>query len=341
MSGRVNEIDQLGTNKLGVVVSENLKWIYRPQPMYDVGIDALLEEVVGGNPTGRFIAVQLKSGPGHFRTNKKYLTLKVSKVHRNYWLGLSIPIILVGYLPANDHCIWEVISEKTLKRALLHWKLEIPKHKLLNSKSLIPLSKLVQPLNDSLLRGYNRDLKSNDVYDLVENMRLLRDSAESVNNVNDIMENLTIKIQEHNVELHEFIDKGMSNQNREVQSVYKAMGKDLKFASTRIRGEIDVFSETFGLAISALHLGSEIYKDITDGGTAFDETQKAIASMAPKIPKAVASIKFQEKKVKGLPDVNNVLTDGRDSYLSTVGSLIDEYSAAYDFVKYADVENGG
>jgi hypothetical protein len=45
-----------------------MKWLFRRQLESDFGIDAQAEIVNDeGNPTGQFVAMQIKSGPSFFR----------------------------------------------------------------------------------------------------------------------------------------------------------------------------------------------------------------------------------------------------------------------------------
>ena len=48
-------------------IVEELRWIFRSQPVSDFGIDAHLEVVQHGCATGRLVALQIKSGASYFR----------------------------------------------------------------------------------------------------------------------------------------------------------------------------------------------------------------------------------------------------------------------------------
>src|SRR5207253_1099337 len=60
------------TGPRGVTVAqllvEELGWIFRRQPESDFGIDAHIEIVAAGKPTGRLVAAQIKGGSSYFET---------------------------------------------------------------------------------------------------------------------------------------------------------------------------------------------------------------------------------------------------------------------------------
>ena len=74
MSSRYSNTERLGVNETDRIVTKYLGWIFREQPIVDVGLDAIVEQSENGNPMGRFIAVQIKSGKANFHDSEKYLT---------------------------------------------------------------------------------------------------------------------------------------------------------------------------------------------------------------------------------------------------------------------------
>ncbi|MPT00927.1 MAG: DUF4365 domain-containing protein [Pseudomonas sp.] len=63
---RYSETERIGANARDSVVARELKCIFREQMIADMGIDAHLELVEGGRPTGKLIGIQIKTGPGNF-----------------------------------------------------------------------------------------------------------------------------------------------------------------------------------------------------------------------------------------------------------------------------------
>ena len=63
-SNRIDNTDEIGLAILQLVVQRQLGWIIREVRKKDVGIDANIEQVVEGNPTAKYISIQLKTVKG-------------------------------------------------------------------------------------------------------------------------------------------------------------------------------------------------------------------------------------------------------------------------------------
>ncbi len=116
MIKRYSNTERLGVVETDRIVTKYLGWIFREQPIVDVGLDAIIEQSEDGNPMGRFIAIQIKSGKDNFHDSEKYLTHYVSHIHYNYWLNLEIPIILVAHLPETEKTIGKIYVKRTLNK---------------------------------------------------------------------------------------------------------------------------------------------------------------------------------------------------------------------------------
>ncbi len=124
-----NSIERIGVSKCSFLFEKN-KFIFREQPISDYGIDALIETREKDNPTGKMIAVQIKSGESYFKeTDGEYIIYRVDEKHRNYWINHSLPVIIVLYSPMLDKCIWENVNKQTLTLCGRQWKIRIPKDK--------------------------------------------------------------------------------------------------------------------------------------------------------------------------------------------------------------------
>ncbi len=87
---RYNNTERIGVNAVEAVFINELDWIFREQPLVDVGIDAFVEKNDSGVPAGKFLALQVKSGEGNFRVKPDKFTYYVSNIHHNYWLNLNL-----------------------------------------------------------------------------------------------------------------------------------------------------------------------------------------------------------------------------------------------------------
>lgn len=105
-----------GISAVQNIVYRDLGWIFREQKVDDFGIDAEIEVADQGRPTGKMIAVQIKSGVSYFRRAKEKNIFYFDEKHKKYWAKHSLPVIVLLYHPSNEECIWEVINEDTIKQ---------------------------------------------------------------------------------------------------------------------------------------------------------------------------------------------------------------------------------
>lgn len=162
---RYSTTEYEGINAVERLVLKELGWIFRIQPIADMGIDAHLESVEEGNPTGKLLGVQIKSGSSHFVIKDEELVYYGSITHLNYWISHSLPVILVAHLPETNETFWEYITNDTIKRTRKGWKIGIPKSQKLGKSSKRELSKA--------LEGSDREIRTRNLFLHVESMRYL------------------------------------------------------------------------------------------------------------------------------------------------------------------------
>lgn len=124
---RYDPIERLGVNEVERITINEMGWIFREQPIVDMGIDAHLERVQEGNPDGKLLALQIKTGPGHFNETEKSYTYYGKITHLDYWTRHSLPVVLVAHFPDSNKTYWQVIIEENITRTAKGWKVEIPK----------------------------------------------------------------------------------------------------------------------------------------------------------------------------------------------------------------------
>ena len=97
--------------------------------MDDYGIDVQIEITNQEYPTGKMIAVQIKSGESYFiSTTEDGIIFRFDEKHKKYWLGHVLPVIVLLYHPVSQECIWEVIDKFTVKQVFdTRYKIVIPK----------------------------------------------------------------------------------------------------------------------------------------------------------------------------------------------------------------------
>ncbi|MGP6095948.1 DUF4365 domain-containing protein [Pseudomonas aeruginosa] len=122
---RYSETERIGVSAIESIVARELKWIFREQMIADMGIDAHLELVEDGQPTGKLIGLQIKTGPGNFTVKDESLVYYGSIEHREYWLNHSLPVIIIAHLPETGETCWAHVSEENIELTPKAWKIEI------------------------------------------------------------------------------------------------------------------------------------------------------------------------------------------------------------------------
>ncbi len=243
MSGRYSPTERIGVNAVERIVIHELGWIFRDQPIVDVGVDAIIEQCEDGNPTGRFIAVQIKSGAGNFyiSKNKNRITYDASHIHYNYWLWFNIPIILVAHLPNSEETYWQHICKDNFKR----WKLEIPKKQKFGKESNGKLTEILSGKGEgrAIFELYSGIMNIETIYSANENSY----SGEIIYCINNISEYID---KSHDI-FNNFLEKITVN-SREIAGIqfrmYKQKAIMLWFAeilesySDRLKTEIYIYS---------------------------------------------------------------------------------------------------
>lgn len=139
------KIDRLGVSKLESYFSLH-GWLFREQFSHDYGIDAQVEIVSEGKPTGDLIAIQIKSGSSYFsEETDTEIVYRADDKHIKYWSKHCLPVIIIVYHHERDNFYWESITDETIISTGKGWKINIPKSKLLTDESLTAFHDLTQP----------------------------------------------------------------------------------------------------------------------------------------------------------------------------------------------------
>lgn len=112
-----NFTEQIGVNHIGEIAARN-KWMFRPQPIDDVGIDAHMELTEPSGESRQLLALQIKSGISWFKEKKDDCVIfrDISERQYNYWTMNSLPCIVVLYNPEDNMCIWQRLTVDTIER---------------------------------------------------------------------------------------------------------------------------------------------------------------------------------------------------------------------------------
>lgn len=105
----VGVVDRLFTNEL--------RWIFTRNQVREYGIDGHAEAVTSGSiVTGRVLATQIKGGASQFRRPARDGSgwmFWASNDHLRYWLGYSMPVLVILVRPDDGAAFWQVVRPST------------------------------------------------------------------------------------------------------------------------------------------------------------------------------------------------------------------------------------
>jgi uncharacterized protein DUF4365 len=133
-------IDREGVQLSGLIFTRDLKWIFREQSISDVGIDAIVEVVSEGVPTGELLAIQIKSGDSFFREKEAdRIIFRCDSDHLEYWLRCQVPVLLILYSPRENRCFWQAINDESVEITGKNGKILVPLANQLDRQSAEPI----------------------------------------------------------------------------------------------------------------------------------------------------------------------------------------------------------
>ncbi|MCI5207824.1 MAG: DUF4365 domain-containing protein [Candidatus Electrothrix sp. ATG2] len=255
MPKRYSPTERLGVNETERIVLKELVWIFREQPIVDVGIDALIEQVKDGNPTGKFLAVQIKTGESHFSLSKEKLIFYPTDVHYNYWLSTDIPMILVDHIPEREETYWQYISRDNIQKTKKGgWKIEIPKKQELNKNAKRELSRILSKKGkrNIIVDLYKGEMTSESVFNANENIDFMKETSICINNIREIAETFRLK----HLEFYGNFEKSFEINSLElkiykIKSIINVFAKKIDIYSERLEREVFLYSKCHAIATYA------------------------------------------------------------------------------------------
>ncbi|WP_328687440.1 DUF4365 domain-containing protein [Streptomyces caniferus] len=133
------------------LVTRELGWVFREQPTVDVGIDAHLEVVDGttSKATGQLLAVQIKAGLSYFASpTEEGWWFVGDTAHMEYWLGHSLPVLVMLYNPETQKVYWQRVSRQTAVSTGKGWKIHVPVTQELSAQSVVEIQPFARPSSE-------------------------------------------------------------------------------------------------------------------------------------------------------------------------------------------------
>jgi len=337
---RYNPTDRIGVNATEKIFLMEFEWIFREQETVDVGIDALIEQSENGDPKGKFIALQIKTGKSHFHSSKEGLVYYMSNVHYNYWLNFDIPVLLIAHLPNNRKSFWQEISKEKIQKTKYKWKLLIPKSNILNKDSKQELAGLLTNIKREytslkLLQG--GELNEKTIYHLSEKNSCIADANDALERISIILEELDVKTNESNTQFVYYNSIGQSFKSREVQAAVWRFSKNLILFSKRLENEIQIFSEMFAQGIYSYQILINSFSFLKELNEIIYPTIKNLSVLPDIIDSANATIAPIKKTIKALPKEYSSLNKAKKVFSNMVDFMLEENETAKEMIiKFLD-----
>lgn len=140
------ELGEKGVRMVADAIEDELHWIFRPTTRTDVGIDGEIEYVNKDREcTGRLMAVQIKCGQSFFeeKTDKGFV-FRCRAETVNYWLSLSIPVILCLCNNITSDIFWCHIAVETVQKLGTNYKIEVSRNNVLNRENKFKLERVFE-----------------------------------------------------------------------------------------------------------------------------------------------------------------------------------------------------
>lgn len=129
-------------------VNRELGWVVRPQPLNDFGIDAHIELIRDGLATGRNIAAQVKAGASQFKEEVDGgWVFRGDAKHKDYWLGHSLPVVVVLCNLEQEICYWREIRADTVTEISQGWKTIVPSAQRIGAAERVALEEVAGRTN--------------------------------------------------------------------------------------------------------------------------------------------------------------------------------------------------
>jgi hypothetical protein len=324
---RYNSTERIGVFSTAQIFTEDFGWIFREQPIVDVGIDALIEVSENGEPLGKFIGLQIKSGKSNFKYSEDKLVYYISNIHYNYWLNLSIPMLLIAYFPDTKKTYWSEISKRKIKKTKTKWKIEIPIKNELCLKSKRNIAGLQTDKNSQfaivkIFKG--EEVNEENIYEVIEKLSCIADAKDAIVNMIKMLDDLKQKTGEHTEKINYYNSINQSFDSAPVIALIKSYAKDITLFSLRVEQECQIFSESFAEGLFAYEEIILLKYSMTSSIDDLKNEIQNLEVLPDALDGAVSGLTFLRNSISKLPEKYKVLNEAKEKTLSVLDMVISE-----------------
>lgn len=138
-------ISRIGIHGVATIIHK-LGWLFREQPISDYGIDAHIEQIINGKPTGRLLAAQIKCGHSWFEEiDKNGYVYRGDLKHLDYWSSHSLPVIIVLFDQDKNQAFWVPVENSRIKTQSSGWKITVSFNNTIDNNTITDFNRIVLP----------------------------------------------------------------------------------------------------------------------------------------------------------------------------------------------------
>lgn len=154
-------ISRIGIHGVAAIIHK-MGWLFREQPISDYGIDAHIEQMIDGRPTGRLLAAQIKCGQSWFEeTDENGYVYRGDLSHLDYWSSHSLPVIIILFDQDKNQAFWVPVEKSRIKMLSSGWKITVPFNSTINNNTITHFNRIVLP-------NYNKRKELSDLIDKLD-----------------------------------------------------------------------------------------------------------------------------------------------------------------------------
>jgi hypothetical protein len=142
-----------GIEAVGKVFRGDPRWFFRKRCEPDIGVEAQAEILEFGTPTGRFIALQIRSGQDWFKASDDGYIYYGETKHRDYWTKHSLPVGVVIVNPETGLMLWQRVEERLCQGTEAGWSIIIPATNMLDASAKHSFDEAIPSDPGSLMRS--------------------------------------------------------------------------------------------------------------------------------------------------------------------------------------------
>ena len=287
---RDNETERLGVTGFLHLMTK-LHWIAREQSIVDVGIDAIIEQKNDGEPTGKMIGVQIKSGDSNVHKHKTGYTYYASNIHYHYWLNYDLPVLLVFYSIKEDKYFWQNMSKSNFVKNKKSWKIDIPFENVLSEDTNSDLNAMLNKTSISI----NKDEKNP-----FENIVGLQYSAAAKGSSEMMMSAIRIfneDLVRTNQNLSDSAKHGFTIESIQNQPYINKIIFNLDALSMRLKTENGIYSKVFTHAAVCFQKSAKLAADFPESINNYKILYDSWTKLPPAFKVAAESAEFLKSKL--------------------------------------------